>query len=718
MSRKKMKNLSVKLKLSISTIIAVVGLTAITLLMFLAISNVSNINKASQDIEILQSKMLKLRINEKNFLNSLNINFAQELLKDYKELVNHTNNLNSLLVSNSISTKQIDNFLESLKEYKTIFEKVVSKQKEIGLNHKDGLYGSLRNTVHKVQKIGDEVGYQTMNVKLLELRRHEKDFMLRKDKSYVDKFNLTIRKLRFVVRSNKTHINKEQKKQIYSSLKKYREDFLALVQAEEIKGLSNNEGLLKDMKDIVLKSEEILKTAVNEVLTQSKSKVNKLKTFAFVLASVMIILCLFSSYYIANQVISNINKFHKGLVGFFSFLNNHQNKSVDEIKIDSNDEFGSMARIINENIQNTKENIKKESELIADTTNVANMIKQGHLSKKISVSSNNETLNELKDVINQMLENMRQNILTIMNVLGSYRDYDYTKFVDSSKMQGSMEKLAQDVNSVGHTITQMLKDSRKTGIYLENDSNSLTQYVNALSQISTQQAASLEETAAAIEEVTTNIENTTRQSIKMSKISNETKQAALNGKNMASKTVKSMEDINETVTNINEAITVIDQIAFQTNILSLNAAVEAATAGEAGKGFAVVAQEVRNLASRSAQAAKEIKELVENATLKTNDGKTISNEMIKDFEKLELKISETTQLVEDVSKTSKEQSEVMVQINSTMSELDRNTQENAKTAENTNIIAQKTNKLAIKALKATDDKLFEGKDEIVAKNIY
>jgi len=305
-----------------------------------------------------------------------------------------------------------------------------------------------------------------------------------------------------------------------------------------------------------------------------------------------------------------------------------------------------------------------------------------------------------------------------MNVLGSYRDYDYTKFVDSSKMQGSMEKLAQDVNSVGHTITQMLKDSRKTGIYLENDSNSLTQYVNALSQISTQQAASLEETAAAIEEVTTNIENTTRQSIKMSKISNETKQAALNGKNMASKTVKSMEDINETVTNINEAITVIDQIAFQTNILSLNAAVEAATAGEAGKGFAVVAQEVRNLASRSAQAAKEIKELVENATLKTNDGKTISKEMIKDFEKLELKISETTQLVEDVSKTSKEQSEVMVQINSTMSELDRNTQENAKTAENTNIIAQKTNKLAIKALKATDDKLFEGKDEIVAKNIY
>ncbi|AXH09358.1 MCP-domain signal transduction protein [Malaciobacter halophilus] len=713
-----MKNLSVKLKLSISTIIAIVGLTLITALMFIAISNISNINRASQYIEILQAKMLKLRINEKNFLNSLNMKYAQELSKEYSLLTTHTKNLKELLESNSINSKQIDSFLNVIKEYEKTFKKVVEKQKEIGLNHKDGLYGSLRNTVHKVQKIGDEVGYQTMNVKLLELRRHEKDFMLRKDKSYVDKFNLTIRKLRFVVRSNKTHITKEQKKQIYSSLKKYREDFLALVKAEEIKGLSNNEGLLKDMKNIAIKSEAILKTAVNEILEQSESKVNKLKMFAFVLATVMIVLCLFSSYYIANQVVSNINKFHKGLVGFFAFLNNHQHNDVQLISIDSNDEFGSMAKIINENIENTKDNIKKESELIIDTTNVANMIKQGHLSKKISVSSNNDTLNELKDVINEMLENMRQNILIIMRVLGSYRDYDYTKFVDSSKMQGSMKRLAEDVNSVGHTITQMLKDSRKTGVYLENDSNSLTKYVNALSKISTQQAASLEETAAAIEEVTTNIENTTSQTIKMSKLSNETKKAASNGKTMATKTVESMDEINKTVTNINEAITVIDQIAFQTNILSLNAAVEAATAGEAGKGFAVVAGEVRNLASRSAQAAKEIKDLVENATLKANEGKTISNEMIKGFKKLDEKISETTLLVEDVSRTSKEQSEVMAQINATMSELDRNTQENAKTAENTNIIAQKTNKLAIKALKATDDKLFESKDEIRAKNSY
>ena len=116
-----------------------------------------------------------------------------------------------------------------------------------------------------------------------------------------------------------------------------------------------------------------------------------------------------------------------------------------------------------------------------------------------------------------------------------------------------------------------------------------------------------------------------------------------------------MTEIDKEVNAINEAITVIDQIAFQTNILSLNAAVEAATAGEAGKGFAVVAQEVRNLASRSAEAANEIKTLVQNATTKANDGKSIANQMINGYTELNENISKTIELIKDVEMASKEQ---------------------------------------------------------------
>src|SRR5690606_17581489 len=110
--------------------------------------------------------------------------------------------------------------------------------------------------------------------------------------------------------------------------------------------------------------------------------------------------------------------------------------------------------------------------------------------------------------------------------------------------------------------------------------------------------------------------------------SNVTYSASL-GEKLANQTTTAMEEINTQVNLVNEAIGVIDNIAFQTNILSLNAAVEAATAGEAGKGFAVVAQEVRNLATRSAEAAKEIKEIVERATVKANEGKSIATNMIE-----------------------------------------------------------------------------------------
>jgi methyl-accepting chemotaxis protein len=172
------------------------------------------------------------------------------------------------------------------------------------------------------------------------------------------------------------------------------------------------------------------------------------------------------------------------------------------------------------------------------------------------------------------------------------------------------------------------------------------------------------------------------------------KAAANEGHELANKTATSMDEIDKEVTAINDAISVIDQIAFQTNILSLNAAVEAATAGEAGKGFAVVAQEVRNLASRSAEAANEIKTLVDSASIKTNEGKKVSDEMIKGYEDLNKNATQTISLIEDVSVASKEQMTGIEQINDAVTMLDRVTQENAHEANSVAQIASEVSKLA------------------------
>jgi methyl-accepting chemotaxis protein len=173
-----------------------------------------------------------------------------------------------------------------------------------------------------------------------------------------------------------------------------------------------------------------------------------------------------------------------------------------------------------------------------------------------------------------------------------------------------------------------------------------------------------------------------------------------------------MDKINTEVTAISEAITVIDQIAFQTNILSLNAAVEAATAGEAGKGFAVGAQEVRNLASRSAEAANEIKTLVANATDKANTGKKIADEMIDGYTHLNESISKTLELISEVEIASKEQQSGIVQINDAITSLDRQTQQNASIASQTNDIAIKTDTIAKVIVSEVDKKEFNGKDNI------
>jgi methyl-accepting chemotaxis protein len=172
-----------------------------------------------------------------------------------------------------------------------------------------------------------------------------------------------------------------------------------------------------------------------------------------------------------------------------------------------------------------------------------------------------------------------------------------------------------------------------------------------------------------------------------------------------------MDRINDKTKSIEEAISIIDQIAFQTNILSLNAAVEAATAGEAGRGFAVVAAEVRNLASRSAEAAKEIKSLVGSATQETNNGKNASYEMIKEYDSLNENIQKTKQIIENISSSLKEQERGIEQVNVAIADLDKATQQNALKAQETKEIANHNDQMATTMVVETNKTNFLGRDE-------
>ncbi|WP_321470760.1 cache domain-containing protein [Halarcobacter sp.] len=422
----------------------------------------------------------------------------------------------------------------------------------------------------------------------------------------------------------------------------------------------------------------------------------------------LILISLGIIFFMKKILFTPLLNFQDGLLNFFKYVNKEQN-DINEIKIEANDEIGKMSALINQNIQKSKDIIEQDNMLIHEVKGIVTNVGEGYLDKKIAGSTNNESLEELKTLLNDMLQNLQSlvgnNINALTEVLEEYANRDFTKKLDSN----SSGKIGNSIINMHKMITKILQDNQEDGLLLRDKSQELSSNVKTLSDNATSQAASLEETAASIEEITGNIQQTNGKAQEMLKISKDTKASANKGKELASGTAKSMDEINETVMNINEAITVIDQIAFQTNILSLNAAVEAATAGEAGKGFAVVAQEVRNLAARSAEAAKEIKDLVENATIKANEGKNVSSSMIEGFTELEGKIQDTSDLIDDVTNAASEQSLAMSQISDAINQLDKFTQENASVADKTNDISQETNQISNDIVENVNMNKFEGK---------
>ncbi len=459
----------------------------------------------------------------------------------------------------------------------------------------------------------------------------------------------------------------------------------------------------------------LLKQVEDHISTHLLNEINLEKdeaTFHLILFSLLSIfgigITMILARTIAFTILIDVASVRAGIEEFFAFIN-FEKDDIKLIGVDSTDELGMMSKIINKNIANTKANIQRERELIADTIRVANSINKGHLDQKIMVNSNNPALNELKDIINEMLNTLNSNISNILTVLTSYSKLDFRPRLKDNDLEGIIQELEKDINILRDVITQTLLDNKKVGITLKENANILSFNMQSISTAANSQAASLEETAASLEEITSNITNNTQTTTKMASYGEKVKESIKIGQDLANKTVNSMEDINKQALAINEAIGVIDNIAFQTNILSLNAAVEAATAGEAGKGFAVVAQEVRNLATRSAEAANEIKRIVQLATSKTKEGSEIANSMIEGYTSLNENISITLDLIQNVTTASKEQSVGMVQINDAVNNLDQITQRNAQSASEANEIAKQTLKISNEIIEQVNSKEFDGK---------
>ncbi len=487
----------------------------------------------------------------------------------------------------------------------------------------------------------------------------------------------------------------------------------------------NKKGILKENAEIGEATEQMLQNGLKLEETLEKINLNAKKSkenaqtamnnALIALAIISLIIFVAFSILLSNQLITSLNKFQNGLLSFFSYIN-HESDKVQNLDDSAKDEFGQMAKVINQNIQIAKETIDSDKKFLEEINQMVNTIKNGYLNQRLNNKTKTKNLEELRIQINEMIENLElkisSNINDISLALKKYSELNFTH-----RIKDSNGEVAVGLNTLANIINDMLIENKSNGLTLGESSKILLNNVDTLNKNSNEAAVSLEETAAAIEEITSNISNTTQNIIQMSNLATNVTNSVTQGEALANKTTDAMNNIDTEVNAINEAITVIDQIAFQTNILSLNAAVEAATAGEAGKGFAVVAQEVRNLASRSAEAAKEIKNLVETATIKADEGKKISDDMIIGYKTLNENINKTIELIKSIEFSSKEQLTGIEQINDAVTSLDSQTQQNAMIANQTYTVAVQTDGIANLIVDNANSKEFIGKNDVKAKTL-
>ncbi|RXJ96327.1 chemotaxis protein [Malaciobacter molluscorum] len=406
----------------------------------------------------------------------------------------------------------------------------------------------------------------------------------------------------------------------------------------------------------------------------------------------------------------NGNNLSKELI---KFLKNMDKKDVTfKINTVMSSEYSEIKNIIEEREKLLLEKEAKEHILIKEAKEVMQKVKKGTYSEIITSQTSNKVIEELKKTVNDMIKDTKINYSIINTVLEKYINYDYRNDLILNKITNNSELsiLVSAINKLKEAITQMLLENKTTGINLQTSSKALLTNVDKLNISSIESINSLKNTTSVLEKVTINVSEISEQTTSMSRLANTVVLSSKDGEKLANDTNIAMDEINTQIKAINESISIIDQIAFQTNILSLNAAVEAATAGEAGKGFAVVAQEVRNLANKSTKAANKIKNLVASATQKANEGKIIANNMIEGYSNLNTDITKTIKIINNVANISEDQRIEIIEINKAISILEQQIKSNNEVSIQTNDIAIKTLDIADTIVEKVNEKEFENKN--------